>query len=251
MKNIIALLGKKMGMIRFFNIQRRNIPVTVIQAGPCFVTQIKNKDIDGYDSVQIAFSLKREKLVTKPLLGHFKKAGVAPQRILKEFRTIDITDSIKLGSELKVDMFSVGDKISISGISKGKGFAGTIKRHGFHCGLKTHGQSDRLRAPGSIGQSSYPSRVFKGMKMAGSMLPIFNFIISRRLNPMAMINRPPVTDIWLTTSGVRNCFMKDAATVMKPWYTKTDIEDNRTPAPRVEAKTTEAIPSSADFAKSV
>ena len=164
-----ALIGKKLGMSKLFNDQGRNVPVTVIQAGPCFVTQIKTKKVDGYQSVQLGFLPKREKLVTKPLLGHFKRAGTTPLRIIKEFKNIKVDDSIKLGSEINVEMFSVGDMVTISGLSKGKGFAGGVKRHGFHGGPKTHGQSDRLRAPGSIGQSSYPSRVFKGTRMAGRM----------------------------------------------------------------------------------
>jgi len=164
-----ALIGKKLGMSKLFNDQGSNIPVTIIQAGPCFVTQIKTKKVDGYQSVQLGFLPKREKLVTKSLLGHFKRAGTTPLRIIKEFKNIDVDDSVKLGSEVNVEIFSVGDMVTISGISKGKGFAGGVKRHGFHGGQKTHGQSDRLRAPGSIGQSSYPSRVFKGTRMAGRM----------------------------------------------------------------------------------
>ena len=164
-----ALIGKKIGMSRFFDEQGKNNPVTVIQAGPCFVTQIKTKKNDGYQAVQLGFLSKREKLITKPLTGHFKRAGTAPLRVLREFKNLDINDSIKLGAEVKVDVFSEGDIVSVTGISKGKGFAGGVKRHGFHGGPKTHGQSDRLRAPGSIGQSSYPSRVFKGTRMAGRM----------------------------------------------------------------------------------
>ena len=164
-----TLIGKKLGMSRLFDEQGRNIPVTVIQVGPCFVTQIKTKEVDGYESVQLGFLPKREKLVTKPLLGHFKKSGTAPLRILKEFKNIEINDSLKLGSEMKVELFSGGDLVTVTGTSKGRGFTGVVKRHGFHGGPKTHGQSDRLRAPGSIGQSSYPSRVFKGIRMAGRM----------------------------------------------------------------------------------
>jgi len=164
-----ALIGKKLGMSRVFDDQGRSIPVTVIQAGPCRITQIKTKETDGYEAVQLGFEPKREKLITKPLAGHFKRAGVDPLRVLKEFRNFESGADAKLGAEVKADVFKVGDLVQVTGVSKGKGFAGGMKRHGFHGGSKTHGQSDRLRAPGSIGQSSYPSRVLKGMKMAGRM----------------------------------------------------------------------------------
>ena len=164
-----ALIAKKLGMTRLFDDQGQNIPVTVLQAGPCYITQIKTKEVDGYEAVQLGFLPKKEKLTTKPLEGHFKKANVTPLKHVKEFRNIKIDDSVKSGTELKVDIFEVGDMVTVSGVSKGKGFAGGIKRHGFSGGQKTHGQSDRLRAPGSIGQSSYPSRVLKGTRMAGRM----------------------------------------------------------------------------------
>ncbi|MEE4310958.1 MAG: 50S ribosomal protein L3 [candidate division KSB1 bacterium] len=164
-----ALIGKKLGMSRVFDDQGRSIPVTVIQAGPCRITQIKTKETDGYEAVQLGFEPKREKLVTKPLAGHFKRANVDPMRVLKEFRNFEAGAETRLGGEVKADVFAVGDLVQVTGVSKGKGFAGGIKRHGFHGGSKTHGQSDRMRAPGSIGQSSYPSRVLKGMKMAGRM----------------------------------------------------------------------------------
>ncbi len=164
-----ALIAKKLGMTRFFDNQGKNIPVTVLQAGPCYITQIKTKEVDGYEAVQLGFLSKREKLTTKPLAGHFKKANISPVKVIKEFRNIKVDDTVKVGSELKVDVFEVGEMITVTGVSKGKGFAGGIKRHGFKGGQKTHGQSDRLRAPGSIGQSSYPSRVLKGMRMAGRM----------------------------------------------------------------------------------
>lgn len=164
-----VLIGKKLGMSKLFDDQGRNIPVTILNVGPCYVTQIKRKERDGYKAIQLGFLPKRDKLITKPLLGHFKKAGVSPLRVLKEFRNFELDESIKVGAELKVDLFSVGDFVTVTGTSKGKGFAGGVKRHGFHGGPKSHGQSDRLRAPGSIGQSSFPSRVFKGIKMAGRM----------------------------------------------------------------------------------
>lgn len=165
---MIGLLGKKTGMTRIFDENGNVIPVTIVEAGPCYVTQIKTKEIDGYSAVQLGFDEKKPKNITKPLLGHFNKANVTPKRVLSEFRNYDLKE-IKLGQEISVDIFSVGDKLSVQGISKGKGFQGVVKRHGFGGGPVTHGQSDRLRAPGSIGASSYPSRVFKGQRMAGRM----------------------------------------------------------------------------------
>ncbi|MFQ5602848.1 MAG: 50S ribosomal protein L3 [bacterium] len=164
-----GLIGRKLGMTRVFDSQGKNVAVTVIEAGPCAVTQIKTTENDGYDAVQIGFEDKKEKNTTKPEMGHFKKSGVKPKRILKEFRMAIMDDSFKLGDELKADVFAEGELVNVTAWSKGKGFQGTVKRHGFGGGPKTHGQSDRLRAPGSIGQSSYPSRVFKGMKMSGRM----------------------------------------------------------------------------------
>jgi len=164
-----SLIGKKLGMTRLFDETGKNVVVTIVEAGPCYVTEIKSKEEHGYDAVQLGFSEKREKVTTKPLRGHFKRAGVKPQGILKEFRTFDSDATFTLGDEIKVDIFSVGDTVTVTGISKGKGFAGGVKRHGFGGGPKSHGQSDRHRAPGSIGQSSYPSRVYKGIKMAGRM----------------------------------------------------------------------------------
>lgn len=165
---MIGLLGKKTGMTRIFDESGNVIPVTIIEAGPCFVTQIKSKETNGYDSVQLGFDDRKEKNTTKPLLGHFKKANVVPKRFLTEFRDFDV-QNLQLGQQITVDVFNVGDKITVQGISKGKGFQGVVKRHGFGGGPVTHGQSDRLRAPGSIGASSFPSRVFKGQRMAGRM----------------------------------------------------------------------------------
>lgn len=165
---MIGLLGKKTGMTRIFDENGNVIPVTIVEAGPCFVTQIKTIDNDGYNAVQLGFDDKKIKTTRKPLLGHFEKAGITPKRFLAEFRNFDLKD-IKPGQQLSVDIFSEGDKITVQGISKGKGFQGVVKRHGFGGGPVTHGQSDRLRAPGSIGASSFPSRVFKGQRMAGRM----------------------------------------------------------------------------------
>jgi large subunit ribosomal protein L3 len=163
-----GIVGKKIGMTRVFNQEGQAIAVTVIEAGPCPVVQVKTREKEGYDAVQLGFGQKRKKLVTLPLLGHFAKAKVEPQRILREIRT-ENASKFKMGEKLGVDLFSVGEKVSVSGISKGLGFQGGVRRHKFHGGPKTHGQSDRLKAPGSIGGSSYPSRVFKGQRMAGRM----------------------------------------------------------------------------------
>ncbi len=164
-----GLLGKKLGMTNVFDEKGNSISVTVIEAGPCPVTAIKTKDRDGYEALQLGFGERREKVVTKPMKGHYAKAGVKPAEILCEFDGFEIA-SFKLGDVINVDkVFAVGDRISLSGTSKGKGFQGVVKRHHFGGGLVTHGQSDRLRAPGSVGSSSYPSRTFKGLRMAGRM----------------------------------------------------------------------------------
>jgi large subunit ribosomal protein L3 len=161
-----GMLGKKIGMTRIFDENGDMIPVTVIQAGPCVVTQVKTVDKDGYEAVQLGYGNKKEKNTNKALLGHLKNAGVASQRILKEFPSFSDRE-LKLGEVITVDIFKVGEEVKLSGTSKGKGFTGVVKRYGFAGGPMTHGQSDRLRAPGSLGQSSSPSRVFKGIKMAG------------------------------------------------------------------------------------
>ena len=154
-------------MTRIFDERGRNIPVTVIEAGPCFVTQIKTDETDGYTAVQVGFDEVREKIITKPELGHLKGAGKV-LRTLKEFRLDEVND-LKVGDEINVDIFAKGDIVAVTGTSKGKGFQGTMKRHNFSGGPATHGQKDRLRAPGSIGAGSSPSRVWKGMKMSGQM----------------------------------------------------------------------------------
>jgi large subunit ribosomal protein L3 len=161
-----GMLGKKIGMTRIFDKNGDMIPVTVIQAGPCVVTQLKTVDTDGYEAVQLGYGTKKEKNTNKALHGHLKNAGVASQRVLKEFPPFSDRE-VKLGEVITVDIFKVGEEVKLSGTSKGKGFTGVVKRYGFAGGPVTHGQSDRLRAPGSLGQSSYPSRVFKGIKMAG------------------------------------------------------------------------------------
>lgn len=163
-----GLVGKKIGMTRIFNQEGHSNPVTVIEAGPCLVVQVKTKEKEGYSAVQLGFGEKRKNLFNMPLLGHFTKAKVEPKRILKEVRVKE-GEKLEVGQEVKVDLFSVGDKVEVTGISKGLGFQGTVRRHKFRGGPKSHGQSDRLRAPGSIGGSSYPSHVFKGQRMAGRM----------------------------------------------------------------------------------
>ncbi len=164
-----GILGKKIGMTSIFDEKGESIPCTVIEAGPCYVTQIKTKEKDGYEALQVGFEDKKEKRVNKPMNGHFKKAGTTPKRLVREFDGFDVS-KYQLGVELKVDaIFAKGETVSVVGTSKGRGFQGVVKRHHFGGGSKTHGQSDRVRAPGSIGSSSYPSRVFKGMRMAGRM----------------------------------------------------------------------------------
>lgn len=164
-----GLLGKKIGMTSIFDETGHVVPCTVIEAGPCYVTQIKTRDRDGYEAVQLGFDLQRERLTRKPEKGHFAKASVKPLRIVREFRGNGFSD-VQPGQEIKVDkVFVKGDVVSVIGTSKGRGFQGVVKRHHFGGGFRTHGQSDRERAPGSIGSSSHPSRVFKGMRMAGRM----------------------------------------------------------------------------------
>ena len=162
---IKGLLGKKLGMTSVFVNDGRSIPVTVIEAGPCTVTQIKTKANDGYNALQVGFGEKKKNRVTKPLAGHFSKAGDKMFVFLKEFM-IDDPDSYKLGQAIDLAVFDVGDKVEVSGKTKGRGFSGTIKRHGFHRGPKTHG-SKNYREPGSIGQCAWPSKVFKGKRMPG------------------------------------------------------------------------------------
>jgi large subunit ribosomal protein L3 len=145
------------------------IPCTVIETGPCYVAQIKTVERDGYQAVQLGFDVKKERLVSKPQAGHFKRAGARPTRILREFRGNGLGE-VQPGQEIRVDkIFAKGDVVSVIGTSKGRGFQGVVKRHHFGGGFRTHGQSDRERAPGSIGSSSHPSRVFRGMRMAGRM----------------------------------------------------------------------------------
>jgi len=162
-----GIIGKKLGMSSVFNEQGDLIPVTVIQAGPCKVVSVRTKDKDGYNALQLGFGERKEKNVSKPIKGQYKKSKLSPAALLKEFRFPDDSE-LKIGDEIKADFFIEGESIKVRSKSIGKGFQGVMKRHGFAgVGGTTHGQSDRLRAPGSIGSSSYPSRVFKGMRMAG------------------------------------------------------------------------------------
>ncbi|MCK0130692.1 50S ribosomal protein L3 [Flavobacteriaceae bacterium F08102] len=163
-----GLIGKKIGMTSIFDDNGKNIPCTVIQAGPCVVTQVRTKEVDGYEALQLGFDDKAEKQTTKALKGHFKKAGTNAKKRVVEFKGFD--KEYKLGDSITVEHFEEGEFVDVSGTSKGKGFQGVVKRHGFGgVGQATHGQHNRLRAPGSIGAASYPARVFKGMKMAGRM----------------------------------------------------------------------------------
>ncbi len=162
-----ALLGKKIGMTNVFSSDGKLVPVTVVQAGPCVVTQVKTKGTDGYNALQLGFDEKKAEKMNKPMTGHLKKAGDKGFRVLREFRTDDV-ENVEAGNTIEIDIFAIGDKVNISGISKGRGFQGTIKRHGFSRGPETHGSRNH-RKPGSIGNSAWPGRVFKGKKLPGHM----------------------------------------------------------------------------------
>ena len=163
-----GLIGKKIGMTSVFSADGKNVPCTVIEAGPCVITQVKTMQVDGYEALQLGFQEKKDKHTTKPMAGHFRKAGVKPQRYLAEFKSFE--EQHQAGDTVTVEIFSENDFVDVVGKSKGKGFQGVVKRHGFGgVGQRTHGQDDRLRAPGSIGACSYPAKVFKGMRMAGQM----------------------------------------------------------------------------------
>lgn len=165
-----GLIGKKIGMTSVYDANGKNVPCTVIEAGPCVVTQILTKEKDGYDAIQLAFDEKKESRTNKPMLGHFAKAGTTPKKVMVEFTRFEEGHRKNFGDILTVEVFQEGEYIDVVGVSKGKGFQGVVKRHHFGgVGESTHGQHNRLRAPGSVGASSYPSRVFKGMRMAGRM----------------------------------------------------------------------------------
>lgn len=163
-----GLIGKKIGMTSIFNEEGKNMPCTVIQVGPCVVTQVRTLEVDGYSALQLGFDDKKEQKTTSALKGHFKKAGTSAKKRVVEFQGFE--EEYKLGDVINVDLFSEGEFVDVTGTSKGKGFQGVVKRHGFAgVGQATHGQHNRLRAPGSIGAASYPARVFKGMRMGGRM----------------------------------------------------------------------------------
>jgi len=163
-----GLIGRKIGMTSIYDENGKNIPCTVLEVGPCVVTQVRTEEVDGYNAVQLGFDDKKEKQTTKALQGHFSKAGTSAKKRVIEFQDFD--EEYKLGDVLTADLFEEGEFVDVSGTSKGKGFQGVVKRHGFAgVGQATHGQHNRLRAPGSIGAASYPARVFKGMRMAGRM----------------------------------------------------------------------------------
>jgi len=167
-KTLKGLLGKKLGMTQVWDADNRLIPVTVVEAGPCVVTQVRNGGADGYDAVQIAFGAIDPRKVNKPMTGHFEKAGVTPRRHLVELRTSD-AGSYELGQEISAEIFEAGQRIDATGTTKGKGFAGVMKRHGFKGVSSSHGSHRNHRKPGSIGACATPGRVFKGMRMAGRM----------------------------------------------------------------------------------
>lgn len=162
-----GIIGRKVGMTSIYSAEGKSLPCTVIEAGPCVVTQIKTQDRDGYEAVQLGFGNRKEKNTPNALKGHFKKANTAPKAKLVEFKGFD---SVNVGDTVDVSIFQEGEYIDVIGTTKGKGFQGVVRRHGFGgVGQSTHGQHNRLRAPGSIGACSYPARVFKGMRMAGQM----------------------------------------------------------------------------------
>ena len=165
-----GIIGKKIGMTSMFDANGKNVACTVIEAGPCVVTQVRTMEVDGYEAIQLAYEDKKEKHSTKAEIGHFKKAGVTPKRVVVEFTRFEADHQKTFGDILGVDIFEEGEFIDVIGTTKGKGFQGVVRRHGFAgVGGATHGQHNRLRAPGSVGASSYPSKVFKGMRMAGHM----------------------------------------------------------------------------------
>jgi large subunit ribosomal protein L3 len=175
-----GLIGKKVGMTQLFDDSGKAVPVTVIKAGPCYVTQIRSLDLDGYKAVQLGYEETKSQRLSGGELGHLKRNDLPPLRILREFRT---DEELEEGQTLTVEVFQEGERVDVVGRSKGRGFAGVVKRHGFSGGPKTHGQSDRLRAPGSIGAGSTPGKVFKGKKMPGRMgndtVTSQNLLISR------------------------------------------------------------------------
>lgn len=205
-----AILGKKIGMTRLYNEKREAIPCTVIQAGPCYVTQVKNAEKDGYEAYQIGIGERKEQKVSKPMLGHYKKAGVTPGYMMAEFDRSMFDAELEAGSPVTLELFKEGETVNVLGISKGKGFAGVVKRHNFGGGSRTHGQSDRLRAPGSVGGASDPSRVFKGTKMAGRMGS--DKVTARNLQVVKIMPEQNLIMIKGAVPGAKNSYVKIVST---------------------------------------
>lgn len=162
-----GLIGRKIGMTSLYDENGKNLPCTVIEAGPCVITQVRTKAVDGYDALQLGFDDKKDKRTSNAAKGHYKKAGTVGKQKVMEFQGFE--GEFKLGDEITVEQFTEGEFVDVSGVSKGKGFQGVVKRHGFRGSSRTHGQQSVLRAPGSVGGASYPARVFKGMRMGGRM----------------------------------------------------------------------------------
>ena len=205
-----AILGKKIVMTRLFNENREAVPCTIIQAGPCFVTQVKNVGTDGYDAYQVGIGERKEAKVNKPMLGHYKKAGVAPGYMTAEFDTSMFEGELTAGSPVLVESFIEGEIVDVQGVSKGKGFAGVVKRHNFGGGQRTHGQSDRLRAPGSIGGASDPSRTFKGTRMGGRMGT--DTITVRNLQVIKIMPESSLIMVKGAVPGPKNCYVRIVST---------------------------------------
>lgn len=200
-----ALLGKKLGMTRYFAEDGSAVPVTLLLAGPNVVVQVKTEAKEGYNAVQVGFGERPERNANKPLLGHIKRAKIAPPRRLREVR-VESTEGFEPGQVIGANLFKVGDIVDVTGVSKGLGFQGGVRRHGFKGGLKTHGQSDRWRAPGSIGQSSWPSRVFKGMRMAGHMGNETTTVLKLRVESVDVEKN--IIAVRGAVPGKRNSFVK-------------------------------------------
>jgi len=200
-----GLIGKKIGMTSLYNADGQALACTVIQAGPCVVTQVKTKESDGYNAVQLGFGERKLKHTTKPLLGHFQKAGTSPKKKLVEFKYFE--RPLELGSELSVqDIFQEGEFVDVVGKTKGRGFQGVVKRHGFGgVGGQTHGQHNRQRHPGSIGACSFPSRVFKGLRMAGRMGG--NRVTVQNLKVLKVIPEQNILVVSGSIPGAKNSFV--------------------------------------------
>ena len=198
-----GLIGRKLGMTSIYDANGKAIPCTMIEAGPCVVTQVKTLERDGYEAVQLGFGDRKEKNTPNSLRGHFKAAGTEPKKKLIEF---DGFNSVKTGDVITIDMFAEGDYVDVVGTSKGKGFQGVVKRHGFRgVGDATHGQHNRLRAPGSVGAASYPARVFKGMKMAGRMGN--DRVTTQNLTVLKVLTDKNIILVKGSVAGAKNSFV--------------------------------------------